>query len=252
MANVGVETKGRVRTIRFERAEKKNALTVAMYARTVELLAEAAADDAVRVVVLTGAGTSFTAGNDLADFMAAPALDETSPVARFLLALVDFEKPLLAAVNGPAVGVGTTLLLHCDLVIAAASARFHLPFVNLGIVPEAASTVLLPRVAGLQRATELLLFGEPFDANAAREAGLVNEIVPDAELAARVAARAEALAEKAPGALLATKRLIREPDRAMIRETILREAQVFTQRLASPEAAEAFAAFFEKRKPVFR
>jgi enoyl-CoA hydratase/carnithine racemase len=245
------QTDGPIRTIRFARPEKKNALTVAMYARVVELFAAAAADPAIRVVVLTGEGSAFTAGNDLLDFVQAPPFDEASPVVKFLLALVEFRKPLVVAVNGVAIGVGTTMLLHADVVIAAASARFQLPFVNLGLVPEAGSSLLLPRIAGNARASELLLFGEPFDANAAREAGIVTEVVPDAELAARVKARAEALAAKPPQALLASKELLRGPRRAEVLEAMMREAAVFRDRLKSAELQEAVSAFLEKRAPDF-
>ena len=247
-SDVSVRREGGVLTIAWARPAKKNALTTAMYARAVEALAEADADPEVRVVVFTGEGETFTAGNDLADFMAGPSFQESSPVLQFLFGLVRLEKPLFAAVNGAAIGVGSTMLLHCDLVYAADTARFHLPFVNLGLVPEAASTLLLPQSAGDRRAAELLLFGEPFDAVAARDAGLVNEVVPAASLADRVQARAAALAAKPPQAVRETKRLLREPRRAAVEDAIRREARVFTERLGSPEAAQAFAAFFEKKR----
>lgn len=247
-AEVSVRRDGGVLTIAWARPAKKNALTTAMYARAVEALAEADADPEVRVVVFTGEGETFTSGNDLADFMAGPSFQESSPVLQFLFGLVRFGKPLFAAVNGAAIGVGSTMLLHCDVVYASESARFHLPFVNLGLVPEAASTLLLPRSAGERRAAELLLFGEPFDAATAREAGLVNEVVPPTALADRVRTRAEALAAKPPEAVRETKRLMREPHRAAVEDAIRREARVFTERLTSPEAAGAFAAFFEKKR----
>lgn len=250
-ALVTTSTTGAVRTITLTRPEKKNALTLAMYVRLTELFHEASADPGVRVVILTGAGSAFTAGNDLADFMGAPAFDAGTPVLRFLATLVDFEKPLVAAVNGAAVGIGTTALLHCDLAYAASSARFQLPFVNLGLVPEAASSVLLPALAGHVRAAELLLFGEPFDAATALRMGLVNEVLPDAELLPRVQARCAGLAERPPEAVRETKRLLRAPQRAAIHEAIAREAGVFQQRLGSPEVAEAISAFFEKRRPDF-
>ena len=250
--NVGSEKSGATLTIRFERPEKKNALTVAMYARIVALLAEAENDPAIAAVVLTGSGSAFTAGNDLADFLDAGAMDESHPVVKLLFALVDFPKPLIAAVNGLAIGIGTTALLHCDLVLAAASASFRLPFVGLGLVPEGASSLLLPRLAGLAKASELLLLGEPFDAQAAKEAGIVSEIVPDAELAARAAARAAAFAARPPEALAAAKKLLRDPLREETRAAIRREADVFRVRLVSAEAKEAFTAFLEKRAPVFR
>jgi enoyl-CoA hydratase/carnithine racemase len=249
--HVTSETSGWVRTITLTRPEKKNALTVAMYANLCELFAESAADPEIRVVVITGAGGAFTAGNDIHDFMSTPPTDDASPVLGFLRALVDFEKPLVAAVPGVAIGVGTTMLLHCDLVLAAEGARFQLPFVNLGLCAEGGASLLLPSVSGMQRASELLLLGEPFDAKGAERAGIVNEVVPAAELQARARARAELLAERPPEAVLATKRLLRAPLRAAVHAAIAREAAEFRARLVSPEAAEAFAAFFEKRKPNF-
>ncbi|HVO30557.1 MAG TPA: enoyl-CoA hydratase [bacterium] len=247
-SNVGCEIAGGVCTIRFDRVEKKNALTVAMYARIVSLLEAAAADSAIRVVLLTGAGSAFTAGNDLGDFLNAPPTDESSPVLRMLHILVDFEKPIVAAVNGLAIGVGTTLLLHCDLVLAAASARFQMPFVALGLVPEGASSVVLPRMAGMAKASELLLLGEPFDAATAKDAGIASEIVADAELGSRALERAAALAAKPPEALRAAKRLLREPGRRELHDAISREASVFRERLLSEEAREAFSAFLSRRR----
>jgi enoyl-CoA hydratase/carnithine racemase len=249
--HVTSEQSGFVRTLTLARPEKRNALTIGMYARLVELLTECSGDAGVRVVLLTGAGGAFTAGNDLHDFMSHPEAGEDSPVLRFLHTLVDFDKPLVAAVPGAAIGVGTTMLLHCDLVLASASARFQLPFVNLALSAEGASSLLLPASCGMARASELLLGGEPFDAARAREAGIVNEMVHDDELLGRAAARAQLLAEKPPQAVLATKRLLRSPVRAALHEAIDREAAEFRARLVSPEAAEAFAAFFEKRKPDF-
>jgi enoyl-CoA hydratase/carnithine racemase len=245
------ESDGRILTIRLNRPERKNALTVAMYERVLELFAEASSRKDIRAVVFTGTGNAFTSGNDLADFMGQPVFSEDSPVLRFLRALVDFPKPLIAAVNGVAVGVGTTMLLHCDLVYAAASARFHLPFVGLGLCPEAGSSALLPRVAGMQVASELLLLGEPFDATLAHRAGLVNEVLPEGELMARVQARVQLLAERPPEAIAASKELLRGPLRQATHEVIRQECAAFAQRLHSAEAAEAFAAFFEKRKPNF-
>src|SRR6266478_5827942 len=168
---------GKVRTLVMNRPAKKNALTVAMYAALADELARAAGSSAIRAVVLTGAGDVFTAGNDIMDFIAQPPVTDDSHVVRFLKALVAFPKPIVAAVNGLAIGIGTTMLLHCDLVIAAASARFQFPFVSLGLSPEGGSSLLLPRMAGLQRASEALLWGEPFDAAAAERLGFVNEVV---------------------------------------------------------------------------
>src|SRR6266478_400507 len=169
---------GKVRTLVMNRPAKKNALTVAMYAALADELARAAGSSAIRAVVLTGAGDVFTAGNDIRDFVADPPVSDDSHVVRFLKALVAFPKPILAQVNGPAIGVGSTMLLHCDLVLAASSARFQLPFVKLGLCPEGGSSLLLPRLVGLQRASEAILWGEPFDAAAAERMGLVNEVLP--------------------------------------------------------------------------
>jgi len=244
-------TEGGVRTVVINRPEKKNALTLSMYGRLVDELEHAAEDPAIRVVVLTGVDGVFTAGNDLADFRE-PSHDETTPVVfPFLAALPLFPKPLLAGVNGLAVGIGTTMLLHCDLVYASSEAKFSLPFARLGLTPEAGSSLLLPRVAGLQRATELLLLGERFDAQRAREAGLVNEVVEPDQLSQRVASRAEELAALPPAAVRQTKALIRHDLIGRLKEVMEREGVVFMERLGSPEAAEAFAAFFEKRAADF-
>jgi enoyl-CoA hydratase/carnithine racemase len=242
---------GKARALVFNRPAKKNALTVAMYAALADELASAASSDAVRAVVITGAGDTFTAGNDINDFVAEPPISDDSHVVRFLKALVSFPKPIVAAVNGAAIGVGTTMLLHCDLVLAASSARFQLPFVKLGLCPEGGSSLLLPRMLGLQRASEVLLWGESFDAAAAHAMGLVNEVVSPGELAKATARRVERLVELPPDAVAAAKQLIRAPLRTELAETMAREANVFRQRLASAEAAEAFAAFLEKRTPRF-
>jgi enoyl-CoA hydratase/carnithine racemase len=240
-------SEGAVRVLTIERPEKKNAFTIAMYASLVQELSAADADPAVRALLLSGSGDVFTAGNDLGDFLANPPAGEDSPVMQLLFRLADLQKPLVVAVDGPAVGIGTTLLLHADYVAASPRARFQLPFATLGLTPEAASSLLLPLVVGLPRASEWLLLGEPFDAAAAREAGLVNAVVPADELAAFALARARAIADKPPGAVLAAKRLLREPVRAQVKDALRREAQVFLERVRSPEAVEAFKAFLEKR-----
>lgn len=252
--NLRAETSDRgVLTLTLDRAEKKNALTQAMYQGLCAHLTEAAQDPEVRVVVLTGAGSAFTAGNDLQDFMQAPPTSASdSPVIRFLLTLVDFPKPLMAAVRGPAVGVGTTLLFHCDLVYVTEDSRFVLPFVGLGLVPEGGSSLLLPRAVGLQRASEALFLGEPLDAQTAYRWGWVNQVVAADSLDDLVRERAEALSDQPVGSLMHAKDLLRGPHRTELRDTIMREAEVFMQRLTSPEAQEAFTAFFEKRKPDFR
>jgi enoyl-CoA hydratase/carnithine racemase len=242
---------GRARTLIFSRPAKKNALTVAMYATMAERLDEAAALPGVRAVVITGAGDAFTSGNDLGDFMAHPSMDADHHVVKFLKALVRFPKPIIAAVNGVAIGIGTTMLLHCDLVLAASSAIFQLPFVKLGLSPEGGSSLLLPRLAGFQRASELLLWGERFDAATAYRLGLANDVYPGAELGRQVTARVEKLLVLPPEAILAAKELLRRPLRAELERTMTEESVVFGQRLKSAEAAEAFTAFFEKRLPRF-
>lgn len=200
---------GPVRTIRFDRPEKRNAVTTAMYAELADVLEASARRDDLAVVVLTGAGETFTAGNDLPDMMANSPVGDSPPPVRFLRAVHALPLVLVAAVDGPAIGVGTTVLLHCDLVYATARSTFRLPFVNLGLVPEAASTLLLPARAGHQRAADLMLFGELFDAATAHSADIVTEVLPDADaLRRRVEERCAALAAQPRAALLATKALL--------------------------------------------
>jgi enoyl-CoA hydratase/carnithine racemase len=240
----------RILAIRLNRPEKKNALTQAMYEALVAALDAADGDPAIRAITITGSGDSFTSGNDLADFLARPPADEASPVMRFLAAIARAAKPIVAGVNGLAVGVGTTMLLHCDLVYAAEGASFQLPFVDLGLVPEAGSTLLLPLLAGYHRAAELMLLGERFDARAAREIGLVNAVCPAADLDALLRARAAVLAAKPPAALRLTKALLKG-DGASVSARIAEESRHFMRQLHSPEAREAMTAFLEKRKPDF-
>ena len=247
--HVRTEAADGVLRLTLARPEKKNALTRAMYEALTAALDAAAADPAVRVVLLHGEGGSFTAGNDLADFVQHPPTGEDSPVFRFLLAAATFPKPLVAAVEGHAVGIGTTVLLHCDLAWAAPSARFSLPFVNLGLVPEAASSLLLPAAVGPKRAAELLLFGEPFGAEEAARMGLVNGVVDDP--LGHALARARALAQKPPAALRLTRALLRRPHAEAVAATLSEEGRLFVERLAGPEAQEALAAFVEKRPPDF-
>jgi enoyl-CoA hydratase/carnithine racemase len=210
MSDVDIEQADGVVTIRLNRPTKRNAVTSAMYATIADAL-EAANSDGTAVVVFTGAGGAFTAGNDLRDMAENPPLGDNPPPVRFLTALNQLRAVVVAAVDGPAVGVGTTLLGHCDLVYATSASNFRLPFVNLGLVPEAASTLLLPRLVGHRRASELMLFGEPFDAEAARAMGLVTAVVPDADaLAVVVAERTGALRDKPREALLAVKALLRD------------------------------------------
>ncbi len=250
MSGITTERRGAVAEIVFDRPDKRNAITVAMYAALAEALEAAEADEAVRVVLFHGHGGAFTAGNDLHDFLAHPPDGSDRPVFRFLRGLAGARKPLVAAVQGPAVGIGTTMLLHCDLVLAAEDARFMLPFVNLGLVPEAASSLLLPRLAGYQRAAELFFLGDPFDAATAQRIGLVGRVVPAADLLAAARALADRLAAKAPAALLATKALLKSAS-VTVAERIEEEATVFVRQLQSAELQEAVAAFFEKRAPDF-
>jgi enoyl-CoA hydratase/carnithine racemase len=250
--HIQARSDGAVRIITLARPEKKNAFTFAMYDALARALARADADDDVRVILLTGTAGVFTAGNDLADFMqlsggGSNGADGGAAI-RVLLQLVDQQKPIVCAVDGAAIGIGTTLLLHADYVAASTRARFALPFVNLGLSPEGGSSLLLPLLVGLQRASEWLLFGEPFDAARAKEAGLVNEVVEPEALAERALARARTLAERPAASLAAAKRLLREPLRAQVKATIEREWHVFVERLASPEAAAAMSAFLQKRK----
>lgn len=239
-------------TLTFNRPEKKNAFDRSVYEGLVSALDDAGQRSDVRVILLQGAGGAFTSGNDLSEFMNDPPSGEDHIILQFLLRLVDFEKPIVAAVEGPAIGIGTTLLLHCDLVYASPSAKFALPFVKLGLVPEGGSSLLLPRLAGPARAAELLLLAESFDANTALEMGLVNEVVEGQPVADRAFQRATTLANRPLASLQAAKQLLRHGDRERRRETILREARIFGERLTSPEAMEAFRAFFEKRDPDFR
>lgn len=229
---------------------KKNAISKAMYRSLARSLDEAAVSDSVRVVVIQGADGVFTSGNDVADF---GGEDDGQPSApfEFLYAITRFPKPVVAQVEGLAIGIGTTMLLHCDLVYAAADARFQLPFVNLGLVPEAASSFLLPRLLGDVRAAELILLGEMFSAEQALDFKLVNGLFAPADLAAHVQSRAEALATKAPQALRHCKALLRSPDRGGVPARLEEEKVLFAEAVKGPEFAEALSAFRERRKPDF-
>ena len=240
-----------VAQIGINRPEKKNALTAALYAGLVDALAKAEADKNVRVLLIHGTDECFTAGNDLQDFMNCAPRDDSSPTIRFIRALPKLQKPLVAAVAGPAIGIGTTLLLHCDLVYADPNSRFQLPFVNLGLCPEAASSFLLPHLIGHVRASELLLFGEVFSAATALEFGLINGISQDGEVIPMAVAKARLLAERPAASLFLTKSLMKRAHTRPVEETMTDELAHFSKRLKSPEAAEAFRAFFERRKPDF-
>ncbi len=233
-------TENRVARIQLARLDKKNAITAE--------IAAADRDPQVRALLLHGAADCFTAGNDVGDFLKRPPSGEGSPTWRFFEVLPQLSKPIVAAVGGPAIGIGTTLLLHCDLVYATPETRFQLPFVGLGIVPEFGSTYLLPLLAGYQRAAELMLLGQPFTAEKAREVGIVTAVVPRAELLERAGKAAAALAELPPESIRLTKRLMKSAHAAAVKQQIGEEGRIFVERLASPEAKQAMSAFLEKRK----
>jgi enoyl-CoA hydratase/carnithine racemase len=239
-----------VMTITFNRLDKKNSITSTMYSAMADAVADAAADASVRVVLFQGHESIFSAGNDIGDFLNQLPTTQESPVFRFLRGIATFEKPLLAAVAGPAVGIGTTMLFHCDLVYAGDNAAFSMPFVNLGLCPEAASSLLAPRMFGYHRAAEALLMGEPFFAEAAQEVGLVNRVVPPTEVNGYAQAQARKLAAKPLTSLIATKRLMKGDTQAVLQK-MDEEGQSFGRMLREPAAKEAFGAFMEKRKPDF-
>ena len=251
MSDILVHTEAGVTTITLNRVDKKNSITAAMYATMADALDQAQADAAVRVVLLQGDVTIFSAGNDIGDFLNKPPAGEQSPVFRFLHGIAAFPKPIVAAVCGPAVGIGTTMLLHCDLVYAGDNAAFSLPFVNLGLCPEAASSLLLPQMFGYHRAAEALLLGEPFMAEAALEIGLVNRIVPPTEVNAMAQTQARKLAAKPLTSLVETKRLMKKGQAVQVAQQMDEEGAVFGRMLREPAAREAFTAFMEKRKPDF-
>jgi enoyl-CoA hydratase/carnithine racemase len=249
---IEIDLRDGVQTIRFARPEKKNSLTSAMYAATQEALQRGDASTDVGAHVIFGSGGVFTAGSDIGEFLARAQGDAglSGPILAFIRQLPQVGKPLIAAVDGLAVGVGTTLLLHCDLVYATPQASFRTPFLDLGLVPEAGSSLLAPLRMGAARAFELLVLGETFSAERAREAGLINAIVPSDKLEATALAAAKRLVAKPPEALVQSRRMLRgDPDLVLAR--IDREAAAFVERLQSPEAREAFAAFLEKRPPRF-
>ncbi len=249
--HIKAEREDKILRISFARPEKRNAFTLDMYSRVVELMDEAANDDEIRVVLFRGEGQTFTSGNDLGDFMKRPPTSSDTPVFQLLLRLSTFEKPVVAAVQGAAVGIGSTMLLHCDLIYAGRSAVFQLPFVNLGLVSEGGSSLLLPRMVGHARAAEVLMLGDKFGPEQAASLGFVTRVVADEDLETEAMNAARSLAAKAPGALRETKRLMRASLEQPIRDALEREGAVFMKRLLSPEAAEAFRAFFEKRAPKF-
>jgi enoyl-CoA hydratase/carnithine racemase len=251
MSEILIDTTDAITTITINRAEKKNSFTSAMYAAFADALDAAKDDAAVRTVVIQGHATVFSAGNDIGDFLNKPPSTKEAPVFRLLRGLATFPKPLVAAVCGPAVGIGTTLLFHCDLVYAGDNAAFSMPFVNLGVCPEAGSSLLVPQMLGYHRAAEALLMGEPFMAEAALEVGLVNRIVPPTEANGVAQAQARKLASKPLASLIETKRLMKKGQLAQVLERIDEEAVSFGRMLTEPASREAFTAFMEKRKPDF-
>jgi enoyl-CoA hydratase/carnithine racemase len=247
---VTVDEAGGIVEIRLNRPDKKNALTGAMYDALAAALRDGCARSEVRVFLISAEGSAFCAGNDIADFLNAGDLAGDSPPERFLHALIGCSKPIVAAVGGLAIGVGTTMLLHCDLVYAAPEARLSTPFVSIGLVPEAGSSLLLPRIVGPQQAARMVLLGEALSAQEAREFGLVCEVVPAESLRAHARAKAAALAAQPPAALAASRALMRG-DRNDLEARRREEIAAFGRALRGPEAREALTAFMEKRKPDF-
>lgn len=248
---IATETLERVRIIRFNRPEKKNALTAEMYEALITAFQDAEADANIRATLITGSEHAFSAGNDIVDFLANPPSDDRAPVMRLLGLLTELRKPLVAAVCGPAVGIGTTLLLHCDLIACGEQTSFAMPFVNLGLCAEGGSSLLLAQRVGQARANEWLLLGEPVSAERAAAAGLVNLVLPNADVFAHALDWAKRLASKPPRALQGTRALIRSAAADAARRAIAAEGAMFRELLQSDEAKEAFAAFVEKRKPDF-
>ena len=251
MSDIITERSGSILRVQLNRPDKKNAMTSSMYVTMADILNEAAKDEQIRVVLWYGAGDSFTAGNDVEDFLKNPPGPGDSPQARLIAALINFDKPLVAAVKGAAVGGGTTMLTHCDFVYAGESTRFQVPFINLGLVPEFGSSYSVPARIGYLRAAELILLGQPFDAHRAAELGLVTRVVPDDKLLATATETAQKLTQKPFGALRACKRLMKLSSRGQLEQAVKVELEEFASRVRSAEAKEAFTAFIEKRPPDF-
>jgi enoyl-CoA hydratase/carnithine racemase len=240
-----------VATIEIARPEKKNAITAAMYQALADAVGAAAADPAVRALLITGQPGIFTSGNDLEDFMQRPPSGPDAPVFQFMRAMIGCDKPVVAAVTGAAIGIGTTLLLHCDFVYVSDEARLAMPFVALGLVPEFASSLVVPQLMGRVRAAEKLLLGDPFTGADAVECGIANAVLPAGEVVAHARRVAERFNALPPSAVQQSKRLMRRVQREALLEAIAIEGEAFGQRLRSPEAQESFSAFFQKRKPDF-
>lgn len=250
-SDILTERSGSILRVQFNRPAKKNAMTSAMYTGFAEVLNSAAKDDQVRVLLLHGAGDAFCAGNDLEDFMKNPPGSGESPQAALIRALINFDKPLVAAVHGAAIGGGTTMLMHFDFVYAGESAKFQMPFINLGLVPEFGASCTVPARAGHVRAAELIMLGLPFDAKRAVEIGLATRVVADQALLATATETAQKLAEKPASALRACKSLMKRPSREQLEQAVKLENVEFSARLRSADTKEAIAAFFEKRRPDF-
>ena len=251
MNEIITERSGSILRVQLNRPSKRNAMTSGMYVTLADVFNEAAKDERTRVVLWHGAGDSFCAGNDLDDFLKNPPGPGDSPQARLMNALLDFDKPLIAAVQGAAIGGGTTMLTHCDFVYAGTSAKFQMPFINLAVVPEFGSSCSVPARIGQVRAAELILLGLPFDAKRAADLGLVTQVVPDQALLATATETARKLATKPAGALQASKRLMKRPFREQVRAAMKAENEEFSAQVRSEDAKEAFAAFLQKRRPDF-
>ena len=251
MSDIIKERSGSILRVQLNRPAKKNAMTMSMYVTLADIFNDAAKDEQVHVVLWHGAGDSFCAGNDVEDFLKNPPGPGESPQARLMNAFINFDKPLIAAVQGAAIGGGTTMLTHCDFVYAGETAKFQMPFINLGLVPEFGSSCSVPIRIGHIRAAELILLGLPFDARRAAELGLVTRVVPDQELLATATETAQKLADKPAGALQACKRLMKRSSREQIEQAMKVEGEEFASRVRSAEAREAFTAFLEKRPPNF-
>jgi enoyl-CoA hydratase/carnithine racemase len=249
--SIRTETIDGIARIEIARPERKNALTAQMYGALADALGAAAADASVRAVVLHGAPDVFSAGNDILDFLQRPVVEGNTETVRFMQALMTHERPLVAAVNGAAVGIGTTLLMHCDLVYAADDAKFSMPFVSLGLCPEYASSLLVPLAAGYHRAAEKLLLGEPISAEEALEMGIVNRLLPPGEVLDYALRQARRFCALPPEAVRESKRLLKAGWRAAVQQTMSTELESFARLLKSPESREALQAFLERRKPDF-
>jgi enoyl-CoA hydratase/carnithine racemase len=251
MDEIITERSASVLRVQLNRPTKKNAMTSSMYVTLADIFTNAAKDEQTRVVLWHGAGDSFCAGNDIADFLHNPPVPGELPQARLMDAFIAFEKPIVVAVQGAAIGGGTTMLTHCDFVYAGESAKFQMPFINLALVPEFGTSFSMPARVGHLRAAELIMLGEPFTAARAAELGLVTRVVPDRDLLATATATAQKLAAKPNGALRACKRLIKRSSIDQLREAVKIENQEYVERVPSAEAKEAFSAFLEKRPPNF-